>query len=192
MQQNSEIESWKRFCLENKIPIIRDKTAHFLVEFLKQKQINTLLEIGTAYGYSTAIFAEHTKLEKIISLEIDENSYELASVFLKKYSQIKLLNKDAFAANIIEKFDLIFLDGPKSHQEILINKYINNLNENGFFVVDNIYLNKIRNIPVNSRTSSQNSLIKKLDLFLEWIKHQKIFRYEIIDIDDGVLVLERI
>lgn len=192
MQQNNEIESWKRFCLENKIPIIRDRTAHFIVDFLKQKQINTLLEIGTAYGYSAAIFAENTKLEKIVSLEIDENSFELASVFLKKYPQIKLLNKDAFAANIIEKFDLIFLDGPKSHQEILVDKYINNLNKNGYFIIDNIYLNKIRNIPTNLRTPSQNNLIKKLDLFLEWVKHQKSFKYEIIDIDDGVLVLERI
>ena len=53
----SNIESIKAYALENQVPIIKDAGLAFLLEQIKQFNVSSILEIGTAIGYSAIIMA---------------------------------------------------------------------------------------------------------------------------------------
>lgn len=178
-------------CIKDRIPIIRQKTALLIEKLILENNFNSLLEIGTAYGYSCSLWIQIPNLKRIISLEKLADNHKIAKEYVSD-KKITFLLQDAFEYVPSEKFDLIFVDGPKSHQEQLVNHYMPYLNKNGLIVIDNLYLNKIRNIDETKRNKNQNNLLKKLDNFILWLNHLEGWEFKLIDIDDGVGLLRKI
>ncbi len=174
----------KKLCIKDNIPIIRDDMIPFFEEFIISNNISSILEVGTAYGYSSCCFYNINNNLSITSIEKNLDSHKIAKSFLPK--NIKLLNIDAFEFNTSNKYDLIFIDGPKSNQKILLEKYINYLNENGFIIIDNIFLNDIKK---KIQTNSRINLIKKNDEFVSFLKTTNEYNVKILDIADGVAII---
>ena len=74
----------KRKALRDKVPIMEDEGLDFLCDFLKKHRINSLLEVGTAVGYSSIMMAHHNPQLKILTLEQDEERYHEA---VEKYGK---------------------------------------------------------------------------------------------------------
>ena len=53
----NEIKEIKKYALENKVPIMMDDGIDFLTTFIIKNQIKSVLEIGTAIGYSAIMMA---------------------------------------------------------------------------------------------------------------------------------------
>ena len=70
------------FYIENKI-----------LSLSAQFNIQTVIETGTAIGTTTTFFANHFR--EVYSLEINQNYFDIASIKLKEYSNIHLLNGDS-------------------------------------------------------------------------------------------------
>lgn len=193
MDLNSKLLELKNICINNNIPIIRDNTLDLILDWIKNNDIYSILEIGTAYGYSSLAFSMNEKINFIETIEKNFNNYKIAIDFISplKIEKLNLLNIDAFEYETNKKFDLIFIDGPKSNQIKLFNKYLHFLSDNGVIFIDNLYLNKIRNIPEESKTNSQKNIIKKVDEFVNYLKSQKSWKFELIDIDDGVGIVKK-
>ena len=51
----ADIREMKKYALDNKVPIMQDDGIDFLTTFVVKHQINSVLEIGTAIGYSDGI-----------------------------------------------------------------------------------------------------------------------------------------
>jgi predicted O-methyltransferase YrrM len=147
----------------DKIPIVRSQTIELIIKLINQQQYQYILEIGTGYGYSASSMLICKSIKKIITIENNKFNFEIAQYFLKKTLKVTCLNLNAFDYEPQQKFDLIFIDGPKSHQEILVNKCIKYLNNDGCIIVDNIFLNKIRQ--KNILTKNQRTLLNKVDKF---------------------------
>ncbi len=189
MQINLELLN---ICSENNIPIIRDKTTNFIVDLIKKNDFKSILEIGTAYGYSSHIWAQISNVKNIVTIEKSTESYSIAQKYLSKYKNVHCLNEDAFNYNSNEKFDLILIDGPKSHQDILVNKYLTYLNSKGIIVIDNLFLKKISNLEI--KTKNQEKLLNKLNAFLKWLENDlpKLnYKFTLYDFDDGVGVVTK-
>ncbi len=172
----------------NNIPLVRDNTAVYLLEQVKTRNIKSCLEIGTAFGFSAAVMGilggvEVTTLEKDAIRNMKANSY------LSPYKNIHCELCDCFEYSTDQKFDLIFIDGPKANQIDLFKKMLNYLNDNGIVIIDNIYLNKIANI--ESRTPNQEKLLNAVHEFRDYIEHLEDFKCTIVDMDDGIALLER-
>lgn len=176
-------------CLEDNIPIVRKQTSELILSLIDKNKSNSLLEIGTAYGYSCSLWLKINQLQKIVSLEKNFDNYSIAKKYLND-ERLELINIDAFEYHPIYKFDIIFLDGPKSHQEILVQKYLNYLNENGIMVIDNLYLKKFDKLAVDKLSKNQLKLIQKIDKFKLWLQQGVVgYKFTLYDIDDGVGVL---
>jgi predicted O-methyltransferase YrrM len=162
-QNISEIvEKIKNISLKDNIPIVREKTINKIIEIINNKKYNSYLEIGTAYGYSISKIIENTHIKLLTSIEKNIENYKIARNVLKNYS-INLINDNAFLYTPDMKFDFIFVDGPKSHQEKLVTKYLNFLNKDGTVFIDNIFLKKFDNIV--QKTKNQIKLIEKVTNF---------------------------
>lgn len=193
MDLKSKLLELKKICINNNIPIIRENTLDLILDYIKKNDVYSILEIGTAYGYSSLAFSLSEKVNFIETIEKNFNNYKIAIDFISplKIEKLNLLNIDAFEYKTQKKFDLIFIDGPKSNQIELFNKYSEFLSNNGVIFIDNLYLNKIRTIPEERKTSSQKKIIKKVDEFVNFLKSQKDWKFELIDIDDGVGIVKK-
>ena len=193
MELKNKLDKLKSKCIIDKIPIIRDNTLKFIINFIKENNIGSILEIGTAYGYSAFNFKILSNIKYIVSLEKNLEKFNIAKKYLKSLniSNIDLININAFDYDTNLKFDLVFMDGPKSNQIELFQKFSNYLNPKGIIIIDNLYLNKIRLIDDNLKTKNQKSLINKLDKFIIYLQNLKNYSFELINIDDGIGIVKR-
>jgi predicted O-methyltransferase YrrM len=146
-----------------RIPIVRENTITLIQKIIKEHSYKTILEIGTAYGFSASSMLLCDSIKEIITIEKNKSNFQIAQSFLKDLQKIKCINQDAFEYEPLQKFDLIFIDGSKSHQDILVNKYLSYLNQNGLMIVDNIFLKKFEQQKI--LTKNQKKLVDKLNQF---------------------------
>ena len=179
-----------KICKLNNIPIIRKKTAKIINNIINENKYNSLLEIGTAYGFSCNLWIQNKNLKNIVSIEKNIDNYLIASNYVSQ-NNLKLINGDAFDVQINEKFDLIFLDGPKSNQEILFEKFLNLLNDNGTIVVDNLLLNKFKKLDINQLNKNQRKLLEKIELFRKYLENNERINFTFLNIDDGIGIITK-
>lgn len=184
------MEKFKQFNLDHNIPIMRDKTIDFLYHIFDNYQIAQVLEIGTAYGYSSKYLARHPSISKIITLENDTERFGVAQEYFKGETKIFPVNISAFDYEPKQDFDCIIFDGPKSNQEKLFKKYSPHLKPQGFIFIDNLNLFQHTD---KVMTKNRIKLKDKVAAFKEFISNlsNQSWHVEIHDIDDGFAILRR-
>lgn len=169
--------------IENRIPLLDKNTAVFICNIINKKNIQHILEIGSGAGYSSGFFSLHCPVIKSIeSIEKDYSRFLLASEN-KVSNKIKFINSSYPEFIPAKKYDLIFLDGPKSSIYEQVKFYQNFLNEKGIIIIDNINLNRLNLEKKNSRKLYDKMLLNK-KLLLE-----NYPRSEFIDIEDGIIII---
>ena len=64
-----QIRNLKNKALEDKVPIMQDEGINFLTKFIDKKKVKSVLEIGTAVGYSSIVMAISNPSLKIVTIE---------------------------------------------------------------------------------------------------------------------------
>ena len=136
-----KIKRIKQYAKDNNVPIMHDEGINYLTNFILKHNIETILEIGAAVGYSAIQMALVNKKIKIVSVERDEKRYLEALKNIKEFKledRIELIFCDALELKLDSKFDLIFLDAAKSQNIKFFNNFSRNLNDNGYVITDNM------------------------------------------------------
>ena len=173
-----DVKKIKKISIENKIPILRDKSTDFIAKILIEKNIVSILEIGSGMGYSSVFFLSRKPDLKIVSIEKDKDRWNFCSENIKN-KNITFINECAFSFLTNQKYDCIFLDGPKSKQKELFEKYSEFLNEDGYIIIDNIFLKFIK------QTRNSKLLLKKSEDFKLYLNELTQWEVSIIDIEDS-------
>ena len=63
---NLNLEIIKEKALNDHVPIIMDNTLNKIKDYMKNRKINKILEIGTAVGYSAICFTEFLEKNGVI------------------------------------------------------------------------------------------------------------------------------
>ena len=172
------IEKIEEYAKLNNIPIMQKDAMEFLCNFIKSNNINTILEIGSAIGYSSIKMALVNKDIKITTIEKDIDRYNIAINNVELFNltnQITLLNEDALTTNLDNKFDLIFIDASKSHNIDFFNKYKNNLNEKGYIITDNLSFHNLVENPSLIKTKNQRNLVNKIKKYIDFLDKNEEF-----------------
>ncbi len=188
------IETIKQKALIDKVPIMEDESLEYVINFLKENNITSLLEVGTAVGYSSICFAGAKEDLRIVTLEIDETRYNVAKENIKLADledRITVVLTDAREYDLNEKFDVLFLDGPKAHNQQLFERYLKNLKEDGTIIVDNVYFHGYIDNPESINKKRLRPLVRKLAKFREDMLKHPDFESEYIKIGDGLLICRR-
>ena len=102
----------EKYAKENKVPIMQKDGIKFLTNYVQEQGVKSILEVGTAIGYSAICMALVDPKIKITTIERDEERYLDAIKNIKNFgleNRITLIFNDAFNVQIDKKFDLIFL-----------------------------------------------------------------------------------
>jgi predicted O-methyltransferase YrrM len=121
------------------------ETGIFLNTMIKSAKSKTILEIGTAYGYSTIWLAEAAKATggKVITLEISEDKAiyakdKIAAAGLSAYVDFRIGNALESIENVTETFDFVLLDIWKELYTPCFELVYPKLNKSAWIAADNI------------------------------------------------------
>ncbi len=192
MKFNDLISDMERFAKKENVPIMQKESLDYLISFIKQHDIKSVLEIGTAIGYSTILIKE--AVNNITSIERDEERYNIAvkNVELSNLNNITLIKGDALDITITDKFDLIFIDAAKGKNKEFLDKFKSNLNKNGYIIIDNMDFHGLVGKSMTIEKRRLRSLVKKIENFIKYMEEQTEFKVTKIDKGDGLYLLERI
>lgn len=192
MKFNDLISDMERFAKKENVPIMQKESLDYLISFIKQHDIKSVLEVGTAIGYSTILIKE--VVNNITSIERDEERYNIAvkNVELSNLNNITLIKADALDITITDKFDLIFIDAAKGKNKDFLDKFKSNLNENGYIIIDNMDFHGLVGKSMTIEKRRLRSLVKKIENFIKYMEEQTEFKVTKTDKGDGLYLLERI
>ena len=193
MKDNELFEMMECYAKKNSIPIMLLEGINYITDFIKEKDIKSVLEVGTAIGYSALKIASVGAVVTTIERDKNRENEAIKNVELSNYKdKITLIYDDAFNTNITEKFDLIFIDAAKGKNKEFIEKFKDNLNTDGYILIDNIDFHGL--VGHSSEIASKNlrSLVRKIESFLDYLEKQNEFKVTKINKGDGLILLERI
>lgn len=186
----SVIEKVKREAKENLVPIVRDKTLETLISICKEHSVNKVLEIGTATGYSGLNLL--TVAKSLTTIEKNIERYEQANKNFKDARVSSFVSQLLGDAGEIlcslnekgEKFDLVFLDGPKGQYVKYLPSIKSLLKSGGVLFADNILLGGL--IKDQTRVNHKNrTMFNNMKAFLSNIQECQEFKTNIYEIEDG-------
>lgn len=190
MNINELYKEMEHYAKINNVPIMLKDGIDYLVNYVIDNNIDSILELGTAIGYSTIKLRSVSK--RITSIERDINRYNIAlnNVELSKLDNIELILGDIADVNITSKYDLIFIDASKGHNIEFINKYKNNLNEGGTIIIDNVDFHGLVGNSSTIKSRNLRSLVRKIEKFIEYLDKQEEFNVEKVNVGDGLIILK--
>lgn len=182
------------YAKENNIPIMQKDGILFLTEYIKKNNIKRILEIGSAIGYSAINMALVGKDVSVVTIERDEDRYKEALKNIHNFGlddQIEIILADALEVEVEGMFDLIFIDAAKAQYIKFFEKYKLNLNENGTIVSDNLDFHGLTHEDVVIKNRNLKQLVRKINTYKEFLKENKEFNTEFLEIGDGIGISKR-
>lgn len=180
---NTFLKALKKYGEDNNIPNITERNAFYLSELMKERKVQSLLEIGTANGYSSIYFANTISPYggKVTTIEFSQLAYEMAGENIEQSGLSEYIIQyygDAreIIPHLTESYDMIFIDGLKKASLDFFLLTQKKLNAWGMIIIDDVI--KFR--------------YKMEDLYSYLEEHKIPYRLEIIDEDDGIMILENL
>lgn len=182
----------RKYAKENNVPIMNSQTKELIISILQIKKPKTILELGTAIGYSSLCFNKYTNAE-ITTIELDERTASIAKENFKKYNaNVNLINDDAMKAlrNINQGFDFVFIDANKSRYLDYFKITSKLLNKGGIIIADNVlFRGEVCNDSIMEKR--KNTLVKRLRNYLAYVTDLEEFTTSVIPIGDGLTLSVR-
>jgi predicted O-methyltransferase YrrM len=163
------------------------------VETFEKHQIKTVLEIGSAVGYSALAMTIHAGVQ-VTTIEREPELHALAKQNVDSFAlcdEITLIFGDALDIELDQKlrFDAIFIDAAKAQYEKFFTKYEPYLNVGGIIITDNL---NFHNVDVDTVSRGTKNLVKRLESFKQFLKDHTDYESELFDIGDGMSISKRI
>lgn len=142
---NSEFEDeLEKYSLETNVPIVRKEMQTLMKFLLAMKKPCSILEVGTAIGFSAILMAENTDSNcHITTIEKYEKRIPMAKENFRKSGygdKITLLEGDAteILRDMEGSFDLIFMDAAKGQYINFFPDIMRLLGKDGVLLSDNV------------------------------------------------------
>ena len=187
------IEEIRDYGINNEVPIMSVESISEITKIIKNNNIHSILEIGTAIAYSTICFASIDGVNKVTSIERDKVRYQIAksNVSKSELHNIELICDDALNIEINGIYDLIIIDAAKSQNMKFFNKYKNNLSERGIIIIDNLDFHGYvgRSNEIKSRNLRQ--MVRKIEKFLDFLDNLNDFEVKYIEVGDRLGICQK-
>ena len=188
-----QILEMQKYAQENNVPIIEKKSIVKIMKYIQEHNVKSILEIGSAIGYSAILMASSTKDVQVTTIERDETRYMECLKNVKKCGLEKRINvvcQDALELNLSEelRYDLIFIDAAKGQYTKFFEKYKNFLNPGGAIITDNIKFHGYVGESSKLDKGNLKSLVEKIENYVDFLKNNPEFDTVFYDVGDGLSV----
>jgi predicted O-methyltransferase YrrM len=187
-----ELEKIKLKALEEHIPIIMDETLEVMKKYLEKQKPSSILEIGTAVGYSAICFTEFLDENgKIDTIERDEQRVNQAIQNIKVAeveSKINIYKGDAveILPTLIGKYDVVFIDAAKGKYPFFLKEALRLLSDDGIIFADNILYKGYVMSDYNKH--KQRTAVRNLREYIKEVSENPALETEILEVGDGLAI----
>ncbi len=188
MKTLQEIE---QFAYEHNIPIMEKGGIEFLCDYIKKGEFTSILEVGSAIGYSAICMALIDKDIHVVTIEKDVERYNLACQNIKDFhlqDQITIHCEDALESSIHGMYDVIFIDAAKAQYIKFFEKYEKHLNPRGIIISDNLSFHGFVENPKNIRSRNLRQLVGKIKRYIHFLETSSRYDTEFLEIGDGLAI----
>ena len=183
------------YAQEHFVPIIQPEVAQYLKVLVNAHKPKSVLEIGTAIGYSGSLFALEMKTGSIDTIELNETMVNKAKETFEELNQmvpdVKINQHFGDATEVIgrleQKFDLIFIDASKGHYQTFFDLCFPLLNDGGIIVSDNV-LYKGMIATDEYAVKRKVTIIRRMRAYLEYITHHPELETIVVSMGDGLAI----
>ena len=189
---NNELLKIKEKALEEHIPIIMDDTLETIKKYISNHKLNSILEIGTAVGYSAICFTQFlAENGQIDTIERETERVKEAKENIKKAEVEKFINiyeGDAveILPNLNNKYDMIFIDAAKGKYPFFLKEALRMLNKNGIIFADNILYKGYVMSDYNKH--KQRTAVRNLREYIKEVTQNPNLETEILEVGDGLAI----
>ncbi len=175
----------KYFALSKHIPIISDDALKVIENVIIKNNYKTMLELGTAIGYSSIMLSKH--LTYIETIERNKLLYEEAIKQIKLYNKENIITArldDALKVEPLkDKYDLIFIDAAKGQYINYFKRFKNYLSDYGVIITDNL---NFHNLEIELVSKQTKKLINKIEEFKKFLTLNEEFETTFLNKGDGL------
>ena len=193
-QQPEWIEKLEMYAKDNHVPIMESLGIDFLMQIIRMKKPDKILEIGTAIGYSALRMVTTYPSTRIITIERDISRYKEALNNIEQYSNantIEVIFGDALdiSEKVEEKgpFDLLFIDAAKGQYNRFFDLYTPFLKDDAVIISDNVLFKGLvaKNDGDNKK---QPRIVEKIRSYNDWLVSHPDYDTTILPIGDGIAI----
>lgn len=187
----------EKAAVADEVPIIRRSMQSLLGFLLRTRKPKTVLEIGTAVGFSGMLMSEYIDNDaQLDTIEKVPMRLKEAKKNFKKYGkteQIHLYEGDALDVlqELVQKkkkYDFIFMDAAKGQYLNFLTSVLALLSENGMLVTDNVLQD---GDIIQSRyaiTRRDRTIHGRMREYLYLLTHSEVLDTVILPVGDGVAI----
>lgn len=186
-----ELEELRVEAEKNNVPIIHREVGEFIRTIIRLYKPKRILEIGTAIGFSSIYFASFSDDDtKITTIEINEDTAEIARANIKKYGfedRINVVCGDAIEVipTLQDDYDFIFIDAAKGQYIHFFELIEAKLSDNAVILSDNILFRGM--VGDNDLVKRRKiTIVKRLRKYLSMLTNKEGYTTSILQIGDGV------
>ena len=190
------LKELEEFARRENIPIIPHETVAFFRLFLQTMQPKSILEIGTAIGFSALLMAEQVPDATITTIDRNEEMIGFAKENFARFDQsdqITLLEGDAvdLLEHIEQRFDLIFMDSAKSKYIVFLPEVLKRLEVGGVVILDDIFQGGDVARDIMEVRRGQRTIYRGLQRLFDATLDHPGLTASLIPLGDGILMIRK-
>ena len=190
------LKELEEFARRENIPIIPHETVSFFRLFLQTMKPKSILEIGTAIGFSALLMAEQVPDAKIMTIDRNEEMIGFAKENFARFDQrkqITLLEGDAvdLLEHIEQRFDLIFMDSAKSKYIVFLPEVLKRLEVGGVVILDDIFQGGDVARDIMEVRRGQRTIYRGLQRLFDATLDHPGLTTSLIPLGDGILMIRK-
>ena len=190
------LKELEEFARRENIPIIPHETVSFFRLFLQTMQPKSILEIGTAIGFSALLMAEQVPDARITTIDRNEEMIGFAKENFARFdqrNQITLLEGDAvdLLEHIEQRFDLIFMDSAKSKYIVFLPEVLKRLEVGVVVILDDIFQGGDVARDIMEVRRGQRTIYRGLQRLFDATLDHPSLTASLIPLGDGILMIRK-
>jgi predicted O-methyltransferase YrrM len=190
----SYVTEMELYAKEYHVPIMDAVSMEAMLNILQLRKPKKILEIGTAIGYSAIRMALSLPECEVITIERDEERFQLAKQNISKAGltdRIKVFEGDAL--EVVQEvqhegpYNALFIDAAKGQYKRFHDTYAELVQLGGIIISDNVLF---RGLVAEKEVEEKRfrSMIKKLKQYNEFLMEHPDYNTTIYPIGDGIAV----
>ncbi|MCG3399053.1 class I SAM-dependent methyltransferase [Staphylococcus massiliensis] len=194
LKENDTIEQLREYAEAHQVPIVHPLTLDMIKQLIRMKDVRSVLEIGTAIGYSSMQFASVKSGIHVTTVERNPDMIQRAKENIQHYryeDNITLVEGDASErhdAIFNQTYDMLFIDAAKAQSKRFFEMYAPLVKPGGLILTDNVlYHGFVADIDV-VRSRNVKQMVKKVQKYNEWLIQLEGYHTNFLDIEDGLAI----
>lgn len=194
VNENRRLEELRQFAEEHYVPIILKDTEKLLKVIMRLKEPARVLEIGTAVGYSSCVFADCCDCS-VLTIESDEETAKAARTNILNLGfadRVEVLVGDArevlTGLDAAESFDILFIDAAKSHYREFWDLAMPLMKDDSMVICDNVLMRGMTASDEYDNKGKHRTSINRMREFIEYINGLDYADTAVLPVGDGVSI----